>query len=526
MKKLVFFLLFALACSRLLAQDITAGTINFKNAGGQPITHFIYSDTANLNLQAQFEKPLVTYWQAMRPGGDEATFLEHGNWQFRFLVDDKLVYTENLHHGAGYPETKRVPNLSCPLVSARPRDHWGCYLWSRFMTRGGGAAIDTGTAHRVTIELRPYLELDTLQVGPLAASGSLSVVVPRIQIDPAQAAIPAIRPGSGWPTGKPAYDTALIRKLNEQIIGHRFKEITSIIVIRNGQLLLEEYFNGSRRDSLNDTRSVGKSFASALMGIAIGDHLIKDEKQPLSAFYHLSEFDHYTPQKDSITLQQLLMMSSPFNGNDDLSESPGNEENMYPTANWVKFALDLPLDSSRPQGKPWNYFTAGVVVLGDVLHKSTPQGLEQYSAEKLFGPLGIRHYQWQYTPQHVASTAGGLGLRSLDLARFGQLYKNGGKWEGKQIIPGSWVNATFQKRAVLPTGPNEYYGYLFWNKTFHINGKDAETFYCSGNGGNKIFVFTNQPLVIVITATAYNRSYAHPQVDKIMREYLLPAVLP
>lgn len=154
-----------------------------------------------------------------------------------------------------------------------------------------------------------------------------------------------------------------------------------------------------------------------------------------------------------------------------------------------------------------------------------PRGLEQYAATKLFTPLGIHHYQWQYTPQHVPNTAGGLGLRSLDLARFGQLYKNEGNWQGRQIIPASWVKASFQKRAVLPTGPQEYYGYLFWNKTYHVNGKDAETFYSSGNGGNKIFVFTNQPLVIVITATAYNRPYAHPQVDKMMREYLLPAVL-
>ncbi|PUZ29000.1 serine hydrolase [Chitinophaga parva] len=524
MKTLTFLLLFALCGGRLPAQD--AGTIRFTDASGQYLERVVYSDTANLNVQAHFERSLIAYWQAMRPGGDVQTFLQHGNWQFRFFVDDKLVYTENLHHGAGLPPSKQVPALSAPLISSKPRDHWGCYLWGRFLLQGGESALGTGVTHQLKIELRPYLQLDSLQLGPLAASGSVAVTVPPIHIDPAASAIQTIRPGSGWRTSPSSYDTALIRQLNEQILARRFKEITSIIVIRNGQLLLEEYFNGSDRDSLQDTRSVGKSFTSALMGIAIQEHLVKDEKQPLGTFYKLSQFDHYTPQKDSITLEQLLTMSSPFYGNDDLSDSPGNEENMYPTSNWVKFVLDLPLDSSRPQGKPWNYFTAGVVLLGDILQQSTPQGLEQYAATKLFTPLGIHHYQWQYTPQHVPSTAGGLGLRSLDLARFGQLYKNRGNWQGRQIIPASWVKASFQKRAVLPTGPQEYYGYLFWNKTFRVNGKDAETFYSSGNGGNKIFVFTNQPLVIVITATAYGRPYAHPQVDRMMREYLLPAVLP
>jgi hypothetical protein len=70
-----------------------------------------------------------------------------------------------------------------------------------------------------------------------------------------------------------------------------------------------------------------------------------------------------------------------------------------------------------------------------------------------------------------------------------------------------------------------YYGYFFWNKTYTVNDKLLETYYCSGNGGNKIFVFTNQPLVIIVTATAYNQPYAHRQVDKMMEQYILPAVM-
>ena len=190
---------------------------------------------------------------------------------------------------------------------------------------------------------------------------------------------------------------------------------------------------------------------------------------------------------------------------------------------WVKFALDLPIDTAYADGM-WHYFTAGVVVLGDVLHKSVPGGLEKYADEKLFKPLGITNYKWQYTPQKVANTAGGIRLTSLDFARYAQLYKNEGKWNGKQIIPKDWVSKSFTKHKALPGRENEYYGYLFWNKTYTVNGQKHETFYCAGNGGNHIYIFKDLPIVVVVTATAYNRPYAHSQVHTIMQDYVLPAV--
>jgi CubicO group peptidase (beta-lactamase class C family) len=302
-----------------------------------------------------------------------------------------------------------------------------------------------------------------------------------------------------------------------------YKEITSIVVIKDGKLLIEEYFNGATRENLHDTRSVGKSFASTLVGIAINDGYIKSENQPLKDFYDLKKFANYSAKKDTVTIKSLLMMSSAFEADDNDENSPGNEEKMYPTADWVKFALDLPTDEKKEIGKQWSYFTAGVVVLGDIINKSVPEGLEKYAARKLFKPLGITKYKWQYTPQRVANTAGGLRMNALDFAKFGQLYKDGGRWNGKQIVPLNWVNQSFSKYIALPEKENEFYGYLFWNKTYTAGGNQFETFYATGNGGNKIFVFKDQPLVVVITATAYNRPYAHPQVDKIMERYILPA---
>ena len=110
------------------------------------------------------------------------------------------------------------------------------------------------------------------------------------------------------------------------------------------------------------------------------------------------------------------------------------------------------------------------MILGDILNKVVPGGLEKYADKKIFKPLGITMYQWQYTPQNVPNTAGGIQMNALDFAKFGQLYKNKGKWEGKQIIPEAWVNKTFTKYKSIPGRNNEFYGYLFWNKNYIVNG--------------------------------------------------------
>ncbi|HEY0921539.1 serine hydrolase [Rheinheimera pacifica] len=341
-----------------------------------------------------------------------------------------------------------------------------------------------------------------------------------------QIAIQPIQASHDWPVSEDSYNKDLIRAMNKKIAEKDFKDISSVVVIKNGALLLEEYFNGSERSSLHDPRSVGKSFASTMLGIAIAEGFIQSEKQTLSEFYPLKNYQHYSAQKANVSLKDLLTMTSGFAGNDSDTASPGNEENMYPTEDWVKFTLDLPMQNPTSSAKKWRYFTAGVVVLGDVLQKTVPQGLEAYADKKLFAPLGITQYQWQYTPQKVANTAGGIRLRALDFAKYGQLYKNGGSWGKQQIIPAEWVKASLAKQSARTEQKDGgHYGYLFWNDTIQSGQQSFEVAYASGNGGNKIFIFKDIPVVIVITAKAYNKKYAHPQVAQMVSDYILPAIL-
>lgn len=465
---------------------------------------------------------MTNYLHLLSPqlSADELT--KNGNYQFTFFIDNKIIYVENLNVGAGSAESKNQRTIfRVPLISSTNEDSWGRFLWNRFYGNGGQDALTNGE-HLLKIEVRPYLNLNEILIGNIIAEGELKIIVPEIKINEQLVKVQNIKPLKDFQISSSQIDTVKIEELNRKIATQNFKDITSIVVLKDEELLLEEYFNGANRKTLHDTRSVGKSFASTLLGIAIKENYIKSEKQTLNEFYKLNTFQNYSIAKDSITLKDLLTMSSTFDGSDMNSESPGNEENMYPTKNWVEFALNLPIDKSKVESKQWDYFTAGVVVLGDIIHKSVPNGLEKYSNEKLFKPLGITKYKWQFTPQKVANTAGSVQLRSLDYAKYGQLYKNQGVWSGKQILSKEWITKSLSHQMTI--SEDEYYGYLFWNKTYTVNGVNYEVYYSSGNGGNRIFIFKDLPIVVVITSTAYNTPYGHKQVDKIMQNYLIEAV--
>jgi len=486
------------------------------------LTTFELKEKSDLNIRVFLGNSLTNYLHLLSPQLTADELSKNGNFQFVFLVDGKRVYTENLHFGAFGDENKQKRVVfRVPLISTTNEDSWGRFLWNRFLGNGGQDALTSGE-RLLKIEIRPYLKLNEILTGNIIAEGELKVFVPEIKINQELVKVQKIKPLKDFQISASKIDTAKIEELNRKIVTQNFKDITSIVVLKDSKLLLEEYFNGANRKTLHDTRSVGKSFASTLLGIAVEDNYITSEKQTLNEFYKLNTFQNYSTAKDSITLKDLLTMSSTFDGSDMHSESPGNEENMYPTKNWVEFALNLPIDKSKVANKQWDYFTAGVIVLGDIIHKSVPNGLEKYSNEKLFKPLGITKYKWQFTPQKVVNTAGSVQLRSLDYAKYGQLYKNEGVWNGKQILSKEWIKNSFSRQMTI--SEDEYYGYLFWNKTYNVNGVNYEVYYSSGNGGNRIFIFKDFPIVVVITSTAYNTPYGHKQVDKIMQNYLIEAI--
>ncbi|WP_109301016.1 serine hydrolase [Aquimarina sp. AU474] len=498
------------------------------------ITSEDYSNNFNLNKDKfltiifTLDKPLIQSLQELAPTLSEEELLSKGNFQFSYIVDGELIYVENLGTGAG-PKTRKTEALRqvVPIITPERINFWGWFMWQRFMKVNGGIDVFTEGNHTLSIEIKPYLRDDTLKVGPLLAKGNIAIEVPKIDINENLVPVQKIQPNSGWEISKDNFDNHKIEALNRKIAEGRFEDINGIVVIKDGKLLIEEYFNGATRDGLHNPRSVGKSFASTIMGIAIKDKFLKDENALLKDFYDLKSFKNYSAKKDSVTLKSLLTMSSGFLGNDWDQDNPGTEDKMQSTDNWVKFALNLPMHEDKVIGKDYNYFTAGVGLLGDIMHKTVPDGLVSYADKKLFAPLGITNYKWFYTPQNIAYTGGGIELRAVDFAKYGQLYKNKGLWNGKQILTEEWAEKSLAKQVSQSYAGIEdgYYGYLFWNNSYNVNGKNYEVSFCSGNGGNKILIFNDIPFVIVITASAYGKPYARIDVDKMITDYILPAIL-
>ncbi len=484
-----------------------------------------YDKNINLFIRAFHDQPLLDYLKELSTDSSEEALINAGNYQFTFLVDGKKIYTENLNAGAGTKESKsKWSSMMVPLTTKKKIDSWGRFLWNRFLGNGGKMALTNGQ-HHLTIEIRPYVEIEELKVGPIISEGSIIIEKPQKNISQKKTMVQKIEEHSDFKTSNAKIDFEKIKQLNTAIASEEFQDITSIVVLKAGEILLEEYFNGAKRKTLHDTRSVGKTIAGTMTGIAIKEGHLRSTNQSLNEFYKLSSYDNYDAKKEAICIEDLLTMSTGLEGFDFDTDSPGQEENMYPTKDWVKFGLDLPMDKNLKSGKDWRYLSAGAVLLGDIIHQRVPGGLDKYTLEKLFKPLNIEKYKWQYTPTGVPNTAGSLKLSSLDYAKIGQLYSNQGLWQGQEIFLKEWASNSLDQKVEIPFLEDHFYGYMFWNKSYEVSGKKYEISYASGNGGNKILIFKDIPVVIVITAQAYNQPFMHNQVDDIVRSFLLPAIL-
>lgn len=475
--------------------------------------------TTELNARMYLDKTITAHLHDLAPERSVRELCAAGSFQFTFLVDGASVYEYNLQTGAGSCDYKNEETVyGIPLRGAEERDHWGRFLWMKFMKLGGGEVALYGGSHLLEIEVRPYLDTGEVVVGPLIAKGELQVNSSDLEADPAAVKIQSIAPTKRFSISPDLLEKSRIEDMNSKIAAGRFEDITSVVMLKKGNLVLEEYFNGAERATIHDTRSVGKSFAGTLLGLALKKGYLESIDQPLSDFYDLSNFDNPSPFKASTTLRQLLTMTAGFAGNDADPASPGQEENMYPTQDWVRFTLNLPARETTD----WQYFTAGVVVLGDIIHRAVPGGLEAFAREMLFTPLGITDQQWQRTPTGVGNTAGSLQMSALSLAAYGQLYLDG----GRDLLPSGWAGESLSPLVARNDAKGGHYGYLFWHDVLMVNEVAYAVAYASGNGGNKVVVVPGLDVVIVITATAYGKPYAHQQAEEMIGKYLLQAVVP
>lgn len=306
----------------------------------------------------------------------------------------------------------------------------------------------------------------------------------------------------------------------------RFREVTSVLVAHDGRVVFEAYWGAGGPDVLNDTRSAMKSLTAMAVGAAIADGHIGGVGEPAMAFFESERpFRFESDAKDSITLRDLLTMSSALDCNDNERSSPGNEEHMYPARRWLFFVLDLPVrDDYRRNERgygPFRYCTAGSFLLGQVIERAAGERVDRYIERRLLEPLGIERIHWDRSPSREVMTGGGAELTSRALLSLGELVRQRGQHGGKQVLPARWIDEMLT--AHVNANSEQDYGYQWWRREFTCGVGTVDGWYMSGNGGNKVAVIDALDLTIVVTARLYGTRGMHEQSTALIEDFVLAA---
>ena len=326
--------------------------------------------------------------------------------------------------------------------------------------------------------------------------------------------------GDGWKTSNLKslnIDSTLIYKLFSQLKNGESK-VHSVLLVKNDQLIIEEYFNGHSENKPHDLRSTTKSIRAILMGIAIDNGFVKDVEDPISK-YIISPVPNKNidERKKKITIKHLLTMSSGLDCNDWDEKSKGQEDKVYKKKDWLQYTLDLSMVNEP--GTVSNYCSMGAILTAEIISQASGMTIDKFAEIYLFNPLGITNVNWGHTTdKKVISSGKRLYMTSRDMVKIGQLILNKGKWHKKQIVSEKWVEeSTTPKTTISRIG----YGYFWWNIPFNANEKVFVSKTATGNGGQYIMVIPEIDMVAVFTGGAYNS-----QEDKlpfaIMKDIFLP----
>ncbi|MGH7949764.1 MAG: serine hydrolase domain-containing protein [Candidatus Binataceae bacterium] len=359
--------------------------------------------------------------------------------------------------------------------------------------------------------------------------------------------------GDGWQTASLTsehLDPALINALFERVLDNTYKNIHSVLLVKNGKLVVEEYFPGTddegkfqvyNRDKLHDVASVTKSVTSILIGIALDQHILTNVDQKMSALLPQYSDIFANSDKDRICLKHFLSMTAGL----------AWDESSYPYFRYLNDHMDMNVapDPIRyvlekqvvaVPGTTFDYNSGLSLALGQVILNVSGMPADKFAERHLFDPLGIPRYFWFKYPNGAVQAGGGLHITPRDMAKIGYLYLNGGRWHGRQIVSEAWITASTTQHAPgegydrigtmwwlekigLPVtgGWPHQYGYQWWLGSFRLGDRVVKCFSARGRAGQFIFVFPELNLVAVFTG--WNEFSLMNQPFDMLERYILPA---
>ena len=289
----------------------------------------------------------------------------------------------------------------------------------------------------------------------------------------------------------------------------------SLILMRNGHIVYEAYYNGSRASDSNNIASVSKSMLSALIGIAIESGYFQSTEDRI-ADYLASYFAAVAaPRLHELTLHDMLTMTHGFAWEENETERALNR-----SEDWIADILRLPA-SSEP-GTRFSYSTGVSHVMSAVLTEASGMSTCEFAHRFLFEPLGIEAEFWGVDPQGYFTGGHSVSMTAREMARFGQLFLSEGRWQGEQLVPGWWVAASTSPQVDIG---NNYagYGYYWWLN--HIAAYDMHS--ALGAGGQILHIIPDLEIVMVTTHgyQGNQRDFAEEAESyEFIRNHLIPAI--
>lgn len=323
-------------------------------------------------------------------------------------------------------------------------------------------------------------------------------------------------------------DASRIANLIKHINAKQYAEVHGLVIVKNGYVVTEEYFNGSSAQQLHEMQSVSKSITSLMTGIAIDQDRFRLTDKLLDFFPEYNDIRNLDDRKKTTTIADVLSMQSGINFYED--PYPGSPLDQLNTSrgDWLRIILDQPMNAAP--GQLWQYNSGAVIALGGVIYNSTRMNAGVFSRQYLFDVIGASSTFWfKGQPNELPHLGGGLNLRAIDLARVGYLVLRRGHWGDKQVVSEQWIEQSTAHHVRDPrtfgSHPTDY-GYLWWLLPLndgHSDGWDTDIITASGAKGQWLFIVPRYDLVVAVTSGGTTFSGYIDPVNFLYSE-ILPAV--